>query len=153
MRCKSALSGAVVTMTRTIRVAQGVFAPGHLGELTQQVPFELADAVLAETGTVEQRLRDLPSRVGLYFVLALGLYAHLGYARVWDKLVAGLKDLPGLVLVEPSEKALRDLRRRIGPGAGEGVVRGARRAAGCARTRPGCGTGVGARWRSTAAVR
>jgi hypothetical protein len=48
--------------------------------------------------------------------LALGLYAHLGYARVWDKLVAGLKDLPGLVVVSPSEKALRDLRRRVGPG-------------------------------------
>jgi hypothetical protein len=96
-------------------VAQGVFAPGHLGELTQQVPFELADAVLAETGAVQQRLRDLPSRVGLYFVLALGLYTHLGYARVWDKLVAGLKDLPGLAVAAPSEKALRDLRRRIGP--------------------------------------
>lgn len=114
MRRKSAVSGAVATITRTIDVAQGVFAPGHLGELTQQVPFELADAVLAETGTVQQRLRDLPSRVGLYFVLALGLYAHLGYARVWDKLVAGLKDLPGLVLATPSEKALRDLRRRLG---------------------------------------
>lgn len=91
-----------------------MFAPGHLGELTQQVPFELADAVLALTGTVQQRLRDLPSRVGMYFVLALGLYAHLGYARVWDKLVAGL-DLPGLTVAAPSEKALRDLRRRLGP--------------------------------------
>jgi len=30
-------------------VAAGVFAPGHLGELTWQVPFELADAVLEET--------------------------------------------------------------------------------------------------------
>jgi hypothetical protein len=68
-------------MTRTIRVAQGVFAPGHLGELTQQVPFELVDAVLVETGAVQRRVRDLPSRVGVYFVLALGLYAHLGYAR------------------------------------------------------------------------
>ena len=115
MRCKSALAGAVVTITRTIRVAQGVFAPGHLGELTQRVPFELVDAVLAETGAVQQRLRDLPSRVGVYFVLALGLYADLGYARVWDKLVAGLKDLPGLAVAAPSEKALRDLRRRVGP--------------------------------------
>jgi hypothetical protein len=72
LRCKSALSGAVATITRTIQVAQGVFAPGHLGELTQQVPFELADAVLAETGAVQQRVRDLPSRVGVYFVCAMG---------------------------------------------------------------------------------
>lgn len=102
-------------MSRSITCAEGVFAPGHLGELTQQVPFELSDAVLAETGAVQQRLRSLPSRVGLYFVLALGLYADLGYALVWGKLVAGLKDLPGLGLATPSEKALRDLRRRIGP--------------------------------------
>ena len=55
-------------------MAAGVFGPGHLGELTWQVPFELADAVLAETRTRERRLRDLPSRVGVYFVLALGLF-------------------------------------------------------------------------------
>jgi hypothetical protein len=54
-----------MTITRTITVAAGVFAPGHLGELTWQVPFELADAVLEETRAREQRLRDLPSRVGV----------------------------------------------------------------------------------------
>jgi hypothetical protein len=45
----SALSRVVATITRTIRVAAGVFAPGHLGELTPIVPFELVDAILAET--------------------------------------------------------------------------------------------------------
>jgi hypothetical protein len=34
---------------RTITVAPGRFAPGHLGELTQQVPFEVVDAALATT--------------------------------------------------------------------------------------------------------
>ena len=67
---------------------------------------------LAETRTVQRRLRDLPSRVGVYFVLALGLFPRLGYARVWGKLTAGLA---GLDLPSPSEKALRDLRRRLGP--------------------------------------
>ena len=47
-----------------------VFAAGHLGELTGQIPVELVDAVLAETRTTERRLRALPSRVGMYFVLA-----------------------------------------------------------------------------------
>lgn len=61
-----------MTITRTITVAAGVFGPGHLGELTWQVPLELVDAVLEETGARERRLRDLPSRVGVYFVLALG---------------------------------------------------------------------------------
>ncbi|WP_434099762.1 transposase domain-containing protein [Streptomyces minutiscleroticus] len=45
-------------------MAAGKFAPGHLGELTAVVPFELIDAVLEETRSVQRRLRDLPSRVG-----------------------------------------------------------------------------------------
>jgi hypothetical protein len=36
-------------ITRTVRVAGGRFAPGHL-ELTQQVPFEMVDVMLAATG-------------------------------------------------------------------------------------------------------
>jgi hypothetical protein len=100
-----------MTISRTITVAAGVFAPGHLGELTWQVPFELADSVLAETRAREQRLRDLPSRVGVYFVLALGLFPGLGYGIVWQKLTASLG---GQGLPCPSPKALRDLRRRIG---------------------------------------
>jgi len=102
---------ATVEVVRTVRVAGGVFAPGHLGELTQVIPFELVDAVLAETGRTERRLRDLPSRVGVYFLLALGLFEHVGARLVWQKLVAALHGLPVPV---PSEKALRDLRRRIG---------------------------------------
>jgi transposase IS4-like protein/DDE family transposase len=45
-------------------------------------------------------------------VLALAMFPRLGYARVWGKLTAGLA---GLGLAAPSEKALRDLRRRLGP--------------------------------------
>jgi hypothetical protein len=100
-----------MTFTRTVTVAAGVFAPGHLGELTWQVPFELADAVLEETRTRERRLRDLPSRVGIYFVLALGLFPALGYQNVWAKLTAALD---GQGVPSPSAKALRDLRRRLG---------------------------------------
>ena len=81
-----------MTVTRTVTVAAGVFAPGHLGELTWQVPFELADAVLEETRARERRLRVLPSRVGIYFVLALGLFPGLGYRNVWAKLTAALDD-------------------------------------------------------------
>jgi hypothetical protein len=86
-----------------------LFAAGHLGELTWQVPVELVDAVLAETGTTERRLRALPSRVGVYFVLALCLFPALGYRRVWAKLTAALGGRE-----TPSEKAFRDLRRRLG---------------------------------------
>jgi Insertion element 4 transposase N-terminal len=105
----------MVTFTRTVTVAGGVFAPGHLGGLTQLVPFELVDDVLEQTKTVQRRLRGLPSRAGVYFVLALGLFSGLGYLRVWGKLTAGLAGLPGPGVACPSEKALRDLRRRLGP--------------------------------------
>jgi hypothetical protein len=106
------IQSAMTTITRAVTVAAGAFAPGHLGELTQYLPFELVDDVLEQTKTVQHRLRDLPSRVGVYFVLALGMYPRLGYARVWSKLIAGLAGLP---VACPSEKALRDLRRRLGP--------------------------------------
>lgn len=89
-----------------------MFAPGHLGELTQIVPFDLADAVLAETGTLQRKLRMLPSRVGLYFLLAMCLFPTLSYRLVWGKLIAGLD---GLTVASPRPKALRDLRRRLGP--------------------------------------
>ena len=103
---------ATSTITQTVTVAAGVYAPGHLGELTQYLPFEVVDDVLEQTGTTQRRLRDLPSRTGVYFLLALGLFPGLGYARVWRKLTAGLTTL---AVACPSEKALRDLRRRLGP--------------------------------------
>ena len=49
-----------------VTVARGVFAPGHLGELTRIVPFDMVDTVLAETGGMQQRVRMLPSRVVVY---------------------------------------------------------------------------------------
>jgi hypothetical protein len=112
LRVQSAISACVVAISRTITVAAGVFAPGHLGELTRIVPFEMADAVLEEApGARERRVRLLPSRAGLYFLLAMCLFPQAGYLGVWGKLTAALG---GLGLTVPSPKALRDLRRRIG---------------------------------------
>ncbi|MBV9380061.1 MAG: IS4 family transposase [Streptosporangiaceae bacterium] len=101
-----------MTVTTAITVAAGVFAPGHLGELTRIVPFELADAVLEEGG-LERRVRLLPSRVGIYFLLAMCLFPQAGYLGVWGKLTAALRVLEPAA---PSGRALRDLRRRIGAG-------------------------------------
>jgi Insertion element 4 transposase N-terminal/Transposase DDE domain len=98
-----------VTTAESDASRTAVFAAGHLGELTWQVPVELVDAVLAETKTTQRRLRDLPSRVGVYFVLACCLFPALGYRKVWAKLTATLRGRKSL-----SEKAFRDLRRRLG---------------------------------------
>ncbi len=98
-------------ITREIVVAEDVFAPGHLGELTQVVPFEMVDAVLAETGKTQERLRKLPSRVVVYLLLAAGLFEDIGYLGVWRKLVAGLD---GLAVVTPSGTGLWHARLRVG---------------------------------------
>ena len=118
---------ATTTITRAVTVAAGVFAPGHLGELTQYLPFELVDDVLEQTRTVQRRLRDLPSRAGVYFVLALGMFPRLGYARVWGKLTAGLAGLDRAVPVGEGTAGPAPPAR---PGAAEGAVRGGGRAAG-----------------------
>ena len=69
----------------------------------------MVDAVLAETGTVQTRVRDLPSRVVVYLLLAAGLFAELGYGQVWAKMIAGLD---GLTVVTPVGSALAQARRR-----------------------------------------
>jgi hypothetical protein len=99
-------------VVREVTVAEDRFAPGHVGELTQIVPFEMVDAVLAQTDTVQQRVRDLPSRVVVYLLLAAALFAECGYRGVWARLVTSLEGLP---VASPTPAALAAARRRIGP--------------------------------------
>jgi hypothetical protein len=100
-------------ISRVVTVAGGRFAPGHLGELTQQVPFEMVDAVLERTCRVQRRVRDLPARVVVYLLLAGCLFAELGYAQVWRRLTAGLEGLP---TAAPTASAMTRARRRLGSG-------------------------------------
>lgn len=100
-------------ISRVVTVAGGRFAPGHLGELTQQVPFEMVDAVLEQTCRLQRRVRDLPARVVVYLLLAGCLFAELGYSQVWRRLAAGLD---GLEVAAPTASAMTQARRRLGPG-------------------------------------
>jgi hypothetical protein len=100
-------------ITRTIRTAAGVLAPGQLGELTQVIDFALVDAVLEETRATERRRRLLPSRVVVYFVLALALFEHVSYQGVWAKLTGELR-LAGLAVASPAVSSLARARRRVG---------------------------------------
>jgi hypothetical protein len=97
-------------ITRTITVAEGRFAPGHLGELTQHLPFEMVDEALAATNTTQFRLRDPPSRVVIYLLLAACLFPEVGYLGVWRKLTAALG---GLATVTPTASGLAAARRRV----------------------------------------
>jgi hypothetical protein len=103
--------GVQSVITRTVTVAGGRYAPGHLGELTQLVPFEMVDEALAATGSTQSRLRDLPSRVVIYLLLAAGLFPEVGYPGVWRKLTAGLAGIP---TAAPTAGALAQARRRVG---------------------------------------
>jgi hypothetical protein len=99
-------------IARAVTVAGGRFAPGHLGELTQQVPFEMVDAVLEQTCRVQRRVRVLPARVVVYLLLAGCLFTELGYTQVWHRVAAGLGGLPVTV---PTASAMTQARRRLGP--------------------------------------
>ena len=92
-------------------VAEGVFAPGHLGELTQIVPFEMVDAVLADSGGTQHRLRKLPARVVVYVLLAAALFEQIGYLAVWCKLTGPLE---GLAVPKITATALWHARTRLG---------------------------------------
>ncbi|WP_192029240.1 transposase domain-containing protein, partial [Candidatus Frankia nodulisporulans] len=60
--------------------------------LTRVYPPELVDWVLAVTDTAEVRRRLLPSRLVVYFVLALWLFRgrNCGYVQVLARLTSGL---------------------------------------------------------------
>ena len=72
----------------------------------------MIDAVLAETGRTQQRVRLLSSRVVACLLLAAGLVTEVGYLAVWDK---SHLDRPG-----------RTLTSRPWAKAGGGHVPGAR---------------------------
>lgn len=91
--------------------ALDVYAPGHLGELTEIIDPELVDAVLEDTGARQQRLRLLPARVVVYFVLALAFFERSSYQAVWTKLTAGLGNVP---VARPYASSLARARRRLG---------------------------------------
>jgi hypothetical protein len=91
-----------------------------VGELTALVPFELVDAVLDETRSVQRRLRALPSRVGVYFLLAMCLFPEVGYLLVWQKPTASVGSAPMQRLFEVLSGPLAQPRT---PGARFGAYR------------------------------
>jgi Insertion element 4 transposase N-terminal/Transposase DDE domain len=94
-----------------ITYAPGVLAVGHLGELTQVVPFDLVDEALASAGGLQHRVRRLPSRVVVYLLLAGALFAGVGWQLVWSRLTASLPVPPP----SPAASSITAAMRRVGP--------------------------------------
>ncbi len=92
--------------------------PVRLGILTAQIGPELVDRVVALAGRGERRVRLLPARSVVYFVLALCLFSGAdsmgppGYRSVMRWLTTGLRHLHGQGV--PTSPALTKARRRLG---------------------------------------
>jgi hypothetical protein len=82
-----------------------------LGVLAGYIPAAVVDGVLVETGRVQRRLRRLPARAVVWFVLALTLFQGQGYRSVWRELAHSQGDDDPT----PSTPGLSQARRRVGP--------------------------------------
>jgi Insertion element 4 transposase N-terminal/Transposase DDE domain len=91
------------------RVGLPVWQRMGLGVLAEHIPASLVDQVLADTGRVQQRVRRLPARAVVWFILALALFHGQGYRSVWRELAY---DDEGAVT--PSASGLSQARRRLG---------------------------------------
>jgi hypothetical protein len=90
-----------------------------IGVLAKVFPPELVDRVVDEAGVREQRKRALPSRVVVYYLLAMVLFFQSGYGEVWNKLVAGLDwarrfRVRAELGMQPSPAAVTYARQRLG---------------------------------------
>lgn len=87
-----------------------------LGALTGTFPARLVDEVVAAAGRAEQRVRLLPARLVVYFVLAMALFADADYAEVMRHLVEGLAWQSGWrrAWTVPSTGGLAKARARLG---------------------------------------
>ena len=90
-----------------------------IGVLAKVFPPELVDRVVDEAGVREQRKRTLPSRVVVYYLLAMVLFFQSGYAEVWNKLVAGLEwarrfRVRTSLGMQPTPAAVTYARQRLG---------------------------------------
>jgi hypothetical protein len=90
-----------------------VLSRAGIGVLGWVVPPDLVDEAVGEGREV--RLRALPARLGVYFVLGLCLFSSLPYGQVLRELTCGLEPaLAGAGWRFPATAALTGVRRRVG---------------------------------------
>ena len=98
------------TVRRGASTGTPVWQRMGLGVLADYVPAALVDQVLADTGRVQLRVRRLPARAVVWFILALTLFHGQGYRSVWRQLAhSNAEGGPA-----PSASGLSQARRRLG---------------------------------------
>ncbi|WP_276944889.1 IS4 family transposase [Ferrimicrobium acidiphilum] len=87
-----------------------------IGVLTRTLTKDLIDEILLGCNKVQQRIRLLPSRVVMYYVLAMSLYPQDAYEEVMRHLVEGLRwqDQFRSSWNVPSKAAIFKARMRLG---------------------------------------
>ena len=87
-----------------------------LGVIAKTFPLERVRAVLAATGKVSQRERDLPAHVVVYYAIALALYMQSSYREVLRCLLEGLQWLldPALTPRVAGHSGISQARTRLG---------------------------------------
>lgn len=87
-----------------------------IGVLTRVFPADVVDAVIEHTGALEQRTRLLPSRLMVYYVMSLALFADSPYEEVMRSLLAGMEWLSGRFRewTMPTKAAIYKARTRLG---------------------------------------
>jgi hypothetical protein len=101
-----------------------VLARAGLGVLSWVIPADAADEAVGDGLAWEMRLRSLPARLGVYFVLACALLSAKPYGEVIRQVTGGLeRALEAAGWRVPATTALTAVRRRVGERPLESVFR------------------------------
>jgi hypothetical protein len=101
-----------------------VLARAGLGILSWVIPAGLVDEAVGDGLAWEMRLRSLPSRLGVYFVLGCALLSAKPYPDVIRQVTRGVKQaLEAAGWRAPATTALTGVRRRVGERPLESVFR------------------------------
>ena len=87
-----------------------------LGVLTKTFPLDKVRGVVAAAGKANQRQRDLPAHVVVYYVIALTLYMQVSYREVLRCLLEGVKWLlgPAWEVKVAGKSGISQARTRLG---------------------------------------
>lgn len=87
-----------------------------VGVLAKVLPADAIDAAIAATGRKEQRVRLLPARVMVYFVLAMCIWSDEAYVEVMTLLTQGLASMKrwSKTWTVPTDAGIAIARSRLG---------------------------------------